>query len=113
LQWRSAIACPPPAIVLQHLLSTVKLKRTVGRVNAARISSKTKPYQSMTSHFSSSRFICNALSAVMITTLMENRDEKNYIARLMPEEKTQLQTLVSKGKTKAYRIKHAQYFTGN
>jgi transposase len=32
---------------------------------------------------------------------------KKYIVTLMPEEKAQLQSLVRKGKTQAYRIKHA------
>ena len=32
---------------------------------------------------------------------------KKYIVRLTPEERTQLQSLVSKGKTQAYRIRHA------
>ncbi len=32
---------------------------------------------------------------------------KKYIVRLTPEERNQLQSLVSKGKTQAYRIRHA------
>ncbi len=32
---------------------------------------------------------------------------KKYIVRLMPEEREQLHDLVSKGKTQAYRIRHA------
>lgn len=32
---------------------------------------------------------------------------KKYVVRLTPEERNQLQNLVSKGKTQAYRIRHA------
>jgi len=32
---------------------------------------------------------------------------KRYIVRLSPDERSQLQALVAKGKTQAYRIKHA------
>ena len=32
---------------------------------------------------------------------------KKYIVRLAPEEREELQALVRKGKTQAYRIKHA------
>ena len=32
---------------------------------------------------------------------------KRYVVRLSPEEREQLQDLVSKGKTQAYRIRHA------
>ena len=33
---------------------------------------------------------------------------KKYIVRLTPEERERLQDLVSKGKTQAFRIRHAQ-----
>ena len=32
---------------------------------------------------------------------------KKYVVRLTPEERERLQDLVSKGKTQAYRIRHA------